>query len=218
MKSLNYSVVILGAGLGSRMNLGYNKILYKHNGHSIIYKTVTSIIESNYFDQVIVVINQVDELHIKKELKKYPNIQYVYGGKTRQESVFNSLDHVTNDLVFIHDGARSNITKELLMRLIEDVELNTNYQGYALACQVKDTILKVEDYEIKQVLERSILYTMQTPQVSNPNILKKHLMKAQEEGRQFTDEMSLLTFYGLKTKIVKSEYYNNKVTTIEDIR
>ena len=36
---MEYSAVIPSSGIGSRLNLGYNKILYKHNDKILLEKT-----------------------------------------------------------------------------------------------------------------------------------------------------------------------------------
>ena len=60
-----YSVVIPCAGSGSRMGLGYNKVLYKINGETIIEKTVKIFLNDPRVEKIVLVISTYDELTIK---------------------------------------------------------------------------------------------------------------------------------------------------------
>ena len=51
----------------------------------------------------------------------YKNIKIAFGGKERQDSVFNGLKAVNErcDIVLIHDGARPFVTDEIIKNSIE---------------------------------------------------------------------------------------------------
>lgn len=207
-----YSIVITAAGSGSRAGLGYNKMLYKIDGITLLEKSVQIFANNNLFNELIVTASQVDYPLYTEILKNY-NVKLVIGGKERMNSVYQGVLEATNNTVFIHDGARVYLDNALIDRLSS---YDQAYDGLALATPVVDTTLLVEDNQIKQILNRDKLFNMQTPQVVNRNKYLEAYGQAITEEALFTDEMSLLTNYGYNCHIVKSEGYNKKLTNPED--
>lgn len=207
-----YSIVITAAGSGSRAGLGYNKMLYKIEGITLLEKSVQIFANNNLFNELIVTASQVDYPLYTEILKNY-NVKLVIGGKERMNSVYQGVLEATNNTVFIHDGARVYLDNALIDRLSS---YDQAYDGLALATPVVDTTLLVEDNQIKQILNRDKLFNMQTPQVVNRNKYLEAYGQAITEEALFTDEMSLLTNYGYNCHIVKSEVYNKKLTNPED--
>lgn len=207
-----YSIVITAAGSGSRAGLGYNKMLYKIEGITLLEKSVQIFANNNLFNELIVTASQVDYPLYTEILKNY-NVKIVIGGKERMNSVYQGVLEATNNTVFIHDGARVYLDNALIDRLSS---YDQAYDGLALATPVVDTTLLVEDNQIKQILNRDKLFNMQTPQVVNRNKYLEAYGQAITEEALFTDEMSLLTNYGYNCHIVKSEGYNKKLTNPED--
>lgn len=207
-----YSIVITAAGSGSRAGLGYNKMLYKIDGITLLEKSVQIFANNNLFNELIVTASQVDYPLYTEILKNY-NVKLVIGGKERMNSVYQGVLEATNNTVFIHDGARVYLDNALIDRLSS---YDQAYDGLALATPVVDTTLLVEDNQIKQILNRDKLFNMQTPQVVNRNKYLEAYGQAITEEALFTDEMSLLTNYGYNCHIVKSEVYNKKLTNPED--
>ncbi len=210
-----YSAVILAAGRGSRAKLGYNKMLYEVDGRAIIYHTTKIFVESGLFSEIIIVINRNDEAKIRQILSEFTQVRFTYGSDERMNSVYNGVNIAKSQQVFVHDGARVYITKELLKRLERKSQQVANC---ALAVPAIDTTLVVQDGEIKQVLDRQQLYNMQTPQVVLRDQFISACERAIEENLQFSDEMSLLSHYNYQCHIVESEYSNVKLTKPEDFK
>lgn len=209
-----YSVVITAAGSGTRAGLGYNKMLYKIDDITLLEKSVQIFANNKLFDELIVTASEADYPVYTEILKPY-NIKLVIGGKERMHSVYKGVLEATNNIVFIHDGARIYLDNDLINRL---ASYDQSYDGLALATPVVDTTLLVEDNQIKQVLNRDLLFNMQTPQVVNKDKYLDAYNQAILEDMLFTDEMSLLTNYGYSCHIVKSEGYNKKLTNPEDFK
>lgn len=207
-----YSAVITAAGVGSRSGLGYNKMLFEYQGITVLERVVKTFVNNPNFDQIIITVNSTDVEAYQQILKGY-KVEMVIGGSERMHSVANGIEVATNQFVFVHDGARIFLDDQLISRLIEH---KPGYDGLALATQVIDTTLFVEDGHIKRVLNRDNLYNMQTPQVVNKAVYTACYTRALSENKIFTDEMSMLANYGYNCQVVASESYNFKLTKPED--
>ncbi len=212
---LKYSVIIPAAGQGSRMNLGYNKMLHQIEGKTILTHTIERFLKFPQFQEIVLVINQLEEKEIKTSLPEDKRIKIAYGGGERQDSVNAGLQHVTGDYVFVHDGARMFISDELIERMLKAVA--TKQEAYVCAVKVKDSIRKVKNGQIVEVLNRDELYAMQTPQICRRSILETVHNQARAEKLLHTDEVGLLNHYGYPVQIIEGEYSNKKITTIEDL-
>lgn len=210
-----YSAVIVAAGKGSRAKLGYNKMLFKINGEAIIRKTVEKFVNNRLFNQVIVVINEKEQDQMSEALHGLDNICFAFGQGSRMDSVAQGVEKAINEVIFVHDGARIYITDELIARLDNNAKRKINC---ALATKAIDTTLMVERGKIKQILNRDQLFNMQTPQVVNKVDYSKSYSEAKIKELDFSDEMSMLTYFGYACEVVESEYYNIKLTKPEDFK
>lgn len=198
-------IIILAAGIGSRMNLGYNKMLYEIDG-APIYKKTLEIFKC--FDEIVVVKNECDTLDLPSKVK------VVNGGKTRGESVYNGLKMITSDYVLIHDGARCYLDNESLNRCIDALKFN---DAIGLGVKVKDTIKLINNEGVK-TLKRDDLVAMQTPQGGKTKLFLSAYEKEKINGFDSTDDLEVIEKYtNAFIKIVEGSYNNKKVTTKEDL-
>jgi 2-C-methyl-D-erythritol 4-phosphate cytidylyltransferase len=118
------------------------------------------------------------------------------------------------DIVLIHDGARPFVTKSLIHRLVEEVQQS----GAAIAAvPVKDTIKRVKDLVVTETVERSSLWSVQTPQAFRRSLVLQAHEQAKKAGYIGTDDASLVERMGHDVKIVAGDYQNIKLTTPEDL-
>ena len=119
---MDYTALVVAAGSGSRVNLGYNKLLYTfENGKTILEETLRVFMEDAQCRQIVVVANSDDkETFIK--LCGCGKVVFAYGGETRQQSVYNGLKAVKEDVVLIHDGARPWLPKACIDELLENLK------------------------------------------------------------------------------------------------
>ncbi|NLL05294.1 MAG: 2-C-methyl-D-erythritol 4-phosphate cytidylyltransferase [Clostridiaceae bacterium] len=215
------SVVIVAAGKGTRMNMEVNKQYINVGGIPILARTIEKFDCLNYIDEIILVVHSDDILYCKENIihgRNYMKIKSVLvGGATRQDSVFNGLKEVTEkaDIVLIHDGARPFIDEDSIIRCIEGAE----QCGVAtVAVPVKDTI-KSSDKEgfVNLTLDRSILWSIQTPQAFKYDIIMDSHKQARLDGFIGTDDTVLAERIGNKTRLVMGTYNNIKITTREDL-
>ncbi len=204
------SVVLLMAGKGSRMHLDKNKILLPLKDKKIYEYSLNIFLKLGC--EVVCVISKENEEELRRLLPE--NIKYVLGGNTRQESVFNGLKECTKDYVFIHDAARPFISIELLKKIL----INLNKEEAILLYQkVKDTI-RIHSEALSTTLPREQLYAAVTPQCAPLSILKEVYQKANKDGIEVTDDISLIEIYrpDIKINYILSNEENFKITTLLD--
>lgn len=211
---MEYSAVIVAAGSGSRMHLGYNKAYYPmKDGRTILDHTLDVFREDPDCRQIVVV---TDSVMFRDHIQQTGQITLAAGGGTRQESVCHGLMAVLCDTVFIHDGARPFLSKECLEDLKKAMEKE---QAACLMVPCKDTIKHVEDDYIVETYERSTLRCAQTPQAFRTELILACMQKAAQEQYTGTDDCSLVERYsGVKIRAVAGSYENYKITTPEDLR
>ncbi|MFV2048475.1 2-C-methyl-D-erythritol 4-phosphate cytidylyltransferase [Metabacillus litoralis] len=215
---MNYQVIIPAAGQGKRMNAGKNKQFIELEQIPIIIHTLKVFEEHSYCKGIILVINDAEKADFQQLIKKYRISkikQLVSGGQERQYSVYNGLKAVEEgDLVLVHDGARPFLTHESIEALLSKTILTG---AATLAVPVKDTIKRAKDGVVVETVERSSLWSIQTPQAFHlPIILEAH-EKAVRENFLGTDDASLLERVDQAVSIVAGEYTNIKITTPEDL-
>lgn len=210
-----FSVIILGGGSGQRMGLGYNKVLYKIKGLTVIEHAVQKFLIDPDFKEIIVVINRkdYDQVHV---ILNHPKIKVIKGGKTRQESVLLGLNQVKDcDYVFIHDGARPNVSSKSLDKLKREVK---NHGGVILYNQVSDSVIEFKDSEITSYLDRNCIGFVKTPQAFQTDLIVKAYAKAFKHNRDYKDDGSLFKQeLSLDVFLVEDEADNIKLTTKFDL-
>lgn len=208
-----YSAVILAAGSGTRLNLGYNKLFYKLDNQTIIEKTV-SIFENDIdCKEIILVISKHDEEQMKQLFKN--RVLYVFGGQTRQESSYNGVNQAHEEIVMIHDGARPYLSKKELDAC--KLKMKT-CDACLLMVPVKDTIKVVRDGVVETTPIRSNLMAALTPQCFKKELICNCLEKAMNSTETFSDDASVVEkMSDIPVHIVLGEYSNIKITTKEDL-
>lgn len=220
--------IVLAAGSGKRMNSSVKKQYIEMAGHPVIYYALKTFQES-LVDEIIMVVSPGDEEYCEKEIvKKYSFdkiTKIVPGGSERYFSVFEGLKACGTDTdnVFIHDGARAFVTKDVIERCLESVKVDG---ACVAAVPVKDTIKVADENEYsKETLDRSVLRSIQTPQVFKYNLIfscyEKLIASEQEliqKGIKITDDAQAAELFSdIKVRLVMGSYDNIKVTTPEDI-
>ena len=211
---MKYSAVIVAAGMGSRMGLGYNKVYHKIGDKTILEMTTDVFRNDPDCGQIVIVTDASD--YLEKITTRMPGmITLAKGGDTRQQSVTNGLQAVLYDVVMIHDGARPYLHQESLDALKKAMETE---QAACLMVPCKDTIKVLEGDYISYTPERSTLAAAQTPQVFRTDVILKCMETAQQEGFTGTDDASVAEYCGIPVKAVTGTYDNIKITTPEDLK
>ena len=213
-------VVIVAAGTGSRMNMGINKQFIKLEGKEIIAYTIEKFYNNSNIEDIVVVVKEDESEFFKKEiLDKYnfKNVKIAYGGKERQDSVYNGLKLLDEkcDVVLIHDGARPFVSDKIIDKSIEEAK---EHKAIVVGVPVKDTIKVIDnDKNIVDTPNRSVLWAVQTPQTFDYNILIDAYKDAFKNKFYGTDDAMLVERIGYKVKMLEGSYNNIKITKQEDL-
>lgn len=214
-----YSTLILAAGIGSRMGLGYNKMLHILQGQPVIVHTIKKFLGNRSCNQIVLVVNELEIETMKQILGQAQiidsRIEIVKGGAERQYSVYNGLQVVREDVVLVHDGARPFVTNEMIEQCYK---LAKSGHPSIVAVPVKDTMKRVINGVVVDTPNRDEMYSVQTPQASPTSLLKKAHEAAKVASFLGTDEASLIEKYTTTSvHVVKGTYTNIKLTTPEDL-
>ncbi|MDC3154061.1 2-C-methyl-D-erythritol 4-phosphate cytidylyltransferase [Bacteroidota bacterium] len=205
------SVLILGAGSGTRMNNKLPKQYILIKDKPIIFHTIEKF---GHFDEIVVVINKNHISFFEKHLNdnKYKSkIKLVFGGKTRIESVRNGLKYIEeNSNVAIHDAVRPLISKAMIDKLISSVKNNC----IVPATKLKDSARFFENGKAVSINREKII-KIQTPQCFYAKDIKEAYSNLQDFS--LTDDASVFEMNGGEIEVIEGEEYNIKVTTPFDL-
>lgn len=218
MKKNNiYNLLLLLGGKSSRYGGDVNKVYCLINNKPIFLYSLDKFLEFKQIVKIIIVYNKSDFELLKNYLTPYKqyNIELVQGGEERYLSVFNGLKKLSSDCtkVIVHDGARPNVSKETIAKAIEE---SNEYNSLSVGIKVTDTIKKVIDGSMKTI-SRDNLYTMQTPQITDKDLLIDVLSKVKEEDNITDDLMAIEKYSNVCPHITIGSKDNIKLTTQEDL-
>lgn len=214
-------LLIPAAGMGRRMGSHRNKLLLKLLGQPLLTWTLTAAKAATSIGWIGIIGQPEDWAEFKQivtDVGLGHEVQFIAGGATRQESVYNGLQALPADAthVLIHDGARCLATPDLLDRCAEAI---LQCAGLVAAVPVKDTIKMVQPGSslIEKTPDRRYLWAAQTPQGFEVAQLQQCHAEGRRQGWEVTDDAALFEQCGLPVEIVAGEETNLKVTTPVDL-
>jgi 2-C-methyl-D-erythritol 4-phosphate cytidylyltransferase len=208
-----FSAIILGAGTGERMR-GIDKIMTTICGLPTILHSVNAFLRTGIFETMTVVANthNISKLEHLMSSPEYRMVQVILGGIRRQDSVkiaLASIDAV--DYVVIHDGARPCVSSDLIGRAVKATQTS---DAAIPVLPVTDTIKIVREFNVVSNVDRSNLFSTQTPQVFKySNIVKFHKNFTDD----VTDDSSLVEISGGDVSTFAGDPENIKITNPIDI-
>jgi 2-C-methyl-D-erythritol 4-phosphate cytidylyltransferase len=214
------SAIIVAAGRGTRMGPNIDKLFLEVAGRPVIAHTWARFDGAPSIDEIVLVVRAgmeaaFDEIGLKLRLRK--PYRLTHGGPERQDSVWNGLQALATgcDIVAIHDGARPCVSHEL----IEECIRTAKNSGAAVAAQrVTDTIKESNDgVVISGTVDRSKLWSVQTPQAFRVSVIRKAIAAARERGLNFTDDTAACELIDQPVTLVESRWPNPKVTVPADL-
>ncbi len=229
MEEIRCTAIVLAAGQGKRMNTDVQKQYLKLGDRPVLYHSL-KVFEDSFVDEIILVVSKDDIEYCKTEIVEKYHLhkvkKIVAGGKERYHSVMNGIKAIDADscsYVFIHDGARPFVTKDILHRAYETV---CTYGTAVVAMPSKDTVKIADDEQCaKETPDRRTVWMMQTPQVFAYDLIRDAYDKLAEADEKLTqlgivitdDAMVVEMFEDKKVKFVEGSYGNIKITTPEDL-
>src|SRR3954470_19086010 len=212
------TAIIVAAGKGTRMGPNVDKTFLEIAGRPVVAHTWKRFADAKCIDEIILVVRDgmqaaFQELAEKFLLKK--PFRLIVGGKERQDSVWNGLEAVSpnSEIVAIQDAARP-CTSEVL---IEATIAAARETGAAVAAQpMTDTVKESADGKlIERTLDRSRLWSVQTPQTFRVEVIKRALAEVRRKGLSVTDDTAACELIGQPIRLIVSAQPNPKVTRPE---
>ena len=222
--NVKYSCILVAGGNSVRFNANSKKNT-KNKVLCILSKNLTVLdfalfgfINDLNCEKIFLVYNQADADSFKK-YQKY--CQLVQGGKTRQQSVFNALKHVTSPYVLIHDASRPFLSNELVAKILAKLrDCDAVIPAIGLKNAIKRISCKNNEYYLQANIDRDQFKLIQTPQAFlTKDIYYCYVASQKNHGDNAVDDSSLwLTYLPQKSvSIVKGSWLNFKITYYSDL-
>jgi 2-C-methyl-D-erythritol 4-phosphate cytidylyltransferase len=215
-----YSVVIVAAGRGKRMGSGVDKLFLEVAGRSVVAHTWARFDALDDVAEIILVVRvetMGDFEGVAESLRLRKPYRLIAGGQERQDSVWNGLEVVApgTELVAIHDGARPCTSEALIQATVAAARR----VGAAVAAQrVTDTIKEGDDdSKILRTVDRTRLWSVQTPQAFRLEVIRRALAEVRERGLVVTDDTAACELIGQPVELVEGLDANPKVTVPADL-
>jgi len=209
-----YAIIVAG-GAGVRMGGNTPKQFILLKDRPVLYYTLKVFLEA-YTDLQIILVLPVDYTDMGQEIiDAYfdkDRIKITAGGDTRFQSVKNGLALVEGEsIVFVHDGVRCLLTKDLIYRCYQQaVETGT-----AIPAVVSKDSIRLITEEGNTAFDRNKVMLIQTPQTFHSKIIVPAFQIDYKD--KFTDEATVAESYGMKVSLVEGEENNIKITRPVDL-
>ena len=214
------SAIIVAAGRGTRMGPDIDKLFLEVAGQPLVAHTWAKFDSAECIGEVVVVVragmeDAFRDIGAKLDLKK-PH-RFAIGGVERQDSVWNGLRALSKDveIVAIHDGARPCVTHEVIEQTIRAAK---EFGAAVVAQRVTDTIKQSDDgSKISRTVDRSKLWSVQTPQAFRVSVIRQAIATARERGLNLTDDTAACELIAQPVRLVECKQPNPKVTVAGDL-
>jgi 2-C-methyl-D-erythritol 4-phosphate cytidylyltransferase len=200
--------LIVAAGRGERLGFEGPKAFVSLNGRPMVEWSVEVL--AQVCDQVVVAL--------PPGVVAPAGTLGVVGGAERSLSVRNALYAASGDPVLVHDAARPLVTVELAQACLDALEAR-DLDAAIAAAAVTDTIKEAGgDQVVERTLDRSRLWSIQTPQAFRREALERALSQPDDVVASATDDAALVEALGGRVGIVEAPRENLKVTTPLDLQ
>lgn len=216
-------VILLAGGIGSRVE---SKVAKQHivvNQHQIIEYTLMAFSNSKEVDHIMVVSNPIYLDKVVELKQKYPKLKRVIpGGSTRMMSVYNGVKAISDiasddDKIIISDAARPCITRREIDEIVKSLD---KYLAVTTGISNNETILKIEDEEITQIISRKGIMRQTSPEGYKFSALRWLYLNNTDDiiSSYCNIGIDQLFASGVKIGLVNSNPLNFKITTKSDIQ
>jgi 2-C-methyl-D-erythritol 4-phosphate cytidylyltransferase/2-C-methyl-D-erythritol 2,4-cyclodiphosphate synthase len=200
------AVILLGAGLGSRLGGEVPKAYRKIKGTTLFDINLQAF-------EGFLKIAVINKEHIdiwENFVQNKEDVLLVNGGQTRSESVHNGLLEAARlgiVKILIHDVARARVSKNLINNVYQVIEA-----GFGVIPAIKST----DSMTFKnKYIDRSEVKKIQTPQ----GFMLNEILTAYQTQQinNFTDDGSIFLANGGRLKFIEGESGNIKITHKNDL-
>lgn len=217
-EEVRLGVVIAAAGLSSRMR-GVDKQLCELEGVPVVIRSLQAFDRLEQVSEVVLV-GREQEIPFLWELLRRFGIrkvsQIAAGGASRQQSVFAGVRCLGRcEYIAIHDGARAFVSPQVIL---ECLAFAKEHRAALAAVPVKDTIKRADKEGFAaETPPRESLFIAQTPQIFERALYLAAMERAEQSGREYTDDCQLVEALGERCFLSPGSYLNFKITTPEDL-
>jgi 2-C-methyl-D-erythritol 4-phosphate cytidylyltransferase len=216
---MSAAIVILGAGSGSRVGAGVNKVLLPLLDAPVLAWSVRTALAVPDVHRVLLVVRSGEEAAVSEAVAPHlgdAEIGIVAGGEARHDSEWSALQALAPeieagqiDVIAIHDGARPLAEAALFEATIAAAREH----GGAIPVVARDQLVSRSGESLPPEL-----VGVQTPQAFRATNLLAAYTQADQDRFRGTDTASCLEHYtDLRIAAVPSTPLNLKITFPEDI-
>ena len=212
--------------MGTRMGGETPKQFLELEGAPILLHTLRRLASCELISEIIVATraDEMGKLEERWQAEKLRQpLRIVKGGATRQESVTAALEQVGADveLVAVHDAVRPFVTREQIIRVIEEAK---KCGAAILGIPAMDTVKEVKRASLPEdvalitgTIPRERVVLAQTPQVFRTKLLKEAFARAIADQVNASDEAGLVERLGHDVHVVHGSERNIKITKPADM-
>jgi 2-C-methyl-D-erythritol 4-phosphate cytidylyltransferase len=202
--------LIVAAGEGQRLAAGRPKALVELGGRPMLDWSVDALRRVADLRQIV--------LALPPGVAAPSGTTGVLGGAVRSDSVRRALRAAgPGDPVLVHDAARPLLTPGLAEAVIAALLADELAQAAVAAARVTDTVKWAEGGVVRETLDRSLLWAVQTPQVFRRAALERALDVDEQTLSSATDDAWLVERTGGRVLVVEGPRENLKITTTLDL-
>ena len=201
--------LVVAAGRGERLGSAGPKTLVQLAGRPMLQWSLDALRSVAAIEQIVVALPD--------GVSAPAGCVGVVGGDVRSASVQAALRGARDDVevVLVHDGARPLVTAALIEAVLDGLGES---DCAVAASAVTDTIKEAgSDGSVVATLDRSRLWSVQTPQVFRRGALERALALPPHLVAAATDEAWLVEHDGGSVRVVAAPAENIKVTTPRDL-
>lgn len=216
---MTFHVVFPAAGVGRRFGSELPKQYSLIQNKTVMEWTLRAFQSLPGLMQQVIAVQPSDE-HAKSVLRSFPDVHVVDGGDERSDSVLSALTFLAqtaraDDWVLVHDIARPCVKPDDILNLLSQCQRSET--GGVLARRVTDTVKQVQSDGQIVTLDRTHLWTVQTPQCFRLGELSQALEYCQQNQMPVTDEASAMEAVGAQVQLVEGSGKNIKLTHPSDL-
>lgn len=208
---MTIAAIIVAAGKGERAGTSLPKQFVSIGGQTLLAHAVSTLSRHPRISKTVVVLADGQKDLAERALANLKVDALVTGGAERQHSVAAGLAEVGDaGFVLIHDAARPFLPSSVIDRLIEALD---TADGAVPGLSVVDTLAKA-DHALGDVVDRSGLVRIQTPQAFRTDVLRES--HSQWTGTAATDDAQMARAAGYKIAVVEGHSMLDKITLPAD--
>lgn len=210
------AALILAAGQGSRAGTDIPKQFRQIGGKAVLAHSVEAFARHPAVGEVFLVIGAGQQETVRTMIGDHQVTALIEGADSRRGSVRAGLEAIAAtggaDRVLIHDAARPFISSSMIDQLLAALE---QAPGAFPALPVADTLVKSTGNIAGDIVDRSGLYRVQTPQAFHfESIIRAH--RAWDSSREATDDAQMLREAGHDILMVPGDERLEKLTYPQD--